>query len=121
MKTENSIEEKVFRLIRENALLEPGDDVTVALSGGADSVALLWILRALAPTLRLRLRAAHFHHGLRGAEADRDADFCRRLCADWDLPFCLGSGDVAARAAQTGESIEEHSKIILRVSTGPEA
>ena len=107
---ERCVEEKVLRCIRENAMLETGDDVTVALSGGADSVALLWVLRTLAPTLGLTLRAAHFHHGLRGAEADRDADFCAKLCADWEIPFSLGRGNAAARAAETGESVEEAAR-----------
>lgn len=106
------MEEKVLRFLRENALLERGDDVTVALSGGADSVALLWVLRTLAPALGIGLRAAHFHHGLRGAEADRDADFCRSLCADWGIPFSLGRGDVADRAAQSGESLEEAARVL---------
>lgn len=106
------MEDKVFRFLRDNTLLSPGDDVTVALSGGADSVALLWVLRRLAPTLGITLRAAHFHHGLRGAEADRDADFCARLCADWGVPFSLGRGDAAARAAETGESLEEAARVL---------
>ena len=106
------MEKKVFQYIRENALLEAGDDVTVALSGGADSVALLWVLRTLAPRLGLSLRAAHFHHGIRGLEADRDAEFCRSLCADWGIPFTLGRGDVPARAAETGESLEEAARVL---------
>lgn len=106
------MEDKVFRFLQDNALLQAGDDVTVALSGGADSVALLWVLRSLAPRLGITLRAAHFHHGLRGAEADRDADFCARLCADWEIPFSLGRGDVAGRAAETGESIEEAARVL---------
>ena len=106
------MEEKVFRYIRENALLEAGDDVTVALSGGADSVALLRVLRVLAPRLGITLRAAHFHHGIRGAEADRDAAFCRALCAGWEIPFSLGRGDAPARAKQSGESLEEAARIL---------
>lgn len=65
------MEEKVLRFIRENDLLLPGDSLTVALSGGVDSVALLWLLRALGPRLGISLRAAHFHHGIRGAEAHK--------------------------------------------------
>jgi tRNA(Ile)-lysidine synthase len=61
--------------------------VLVALSGGADSVALLHLLQQ--PELRLRLEAAHVHHGIRGAEADADADFCRRLVTGLGLPFHL--------------------------------
>lgn len=100
------MENTVLAYLRENAMLSPGDDVTVALSGGADSVALLAVLRALRRTLEITLRAAHFHHGLRGAEADRDEAFCRALCAEWEIPFTCGRGDAAAEAARTGESLE---------------
>lgn len=106
------MERTVYRYIRDNDLLSPGDELTVALSGGADSVALLWVLRTLAPRLGIRLSAAHFHHGIRGAEADRDAEFCRRLCADWEIPFSLGRGDAPARAARTGESLEEAARAL---------
>jgi len=64
-----------------------GRQVLVALSGGRDSVALLHLLRD--PALDLRLEAAHVHHGLRGAEADADAEFCRRLCGALEIPFEL--------------------------------
>lgn len=104
------LERKVLQTIREYGLLEPGDDVTAALSGGADSAALLWLLRRLAPELGVSLRAAHFHHGLRGKEADRDEAFCRELCAAWEIPFVSGRGDVRARAAETGESLEEAAR-----------
>ncbi len=106
------MELKVLQYIREHELLEPGDDVTVALSGGADSVALLWVLRALAPRLGISLRAAHFHHGIRGEEADRDAEFCRELCERWAVPFTLGRGDAPGRAKQTGESLEEAARTL---------
>lgn len=87
-------------------MLASGDDVTVALSGGADSTALLAVLRALRQELGVTLRAAHFHHGLRGEEADRDEAFCRSLCAQWGIPLTVGRGDAAAFAAQTGQSLE---------------
>lgn len=106
------MEQKVLRFLRQYDLLAPGDDVTVALSGGADSVALLWVLRTLTPRLDLCLRAAHYHHGIRGAEADRDADFCRRLCEQWQIPFSFERGDAPARARQTGESLEEAARTL---------
>lgn len=106
------MEDKVYRYIEKNKLLEPGDDVTAALSGGADSVALLWLLRSNAPRLGITLRAAHFHHGIRGEEADRDAEFCRELCARWEIPFTLGRGDAPALAAETGESLEEAARVL---------
>lgn len=106
------MEDKVYRFIKQYKLLESGDDVTVALSGGADSVALLWTLRRLGPQLGITLRAAHFHHGIRGEEADRDAEFCHSLCAQWEIPFTLGRGDAPVRAKTTGESLEEAARVL---------
>ncbi len=64
-----------------------GQRVLVALSGGADSTALLHLLRAR--DLALDLEAAHVHHGVRGEEADDHASFCESLCAELSLPFHL--------------------------------
>jgi len=64
-----------------------GERVLVALSGGADSVALLHLLAT--PSLRLRLEALHLHHGVRGEEADEDADLCRQLCETLGVRFHL--------------------------------
>lgn len=91
---------------RRERLLAPGDRVICALSGGADSVALLCLLLELRQELGLTVSAAHFHHGLRGAEADRDEAFVRALCAERDVPLTVGRGDVAAEAARTHESPE---------------
>jgi len=66
-----------------------GGSVLVALSGGSDSVALLHLLAAASPRLGCRLRAAHVHHHLRGAEADADAELCASLCRDLDLPLAV--------------------------------
>jgi tRNA(Ile)-lysidine synthetase-like protein len=71
-----------------------GRRVLVALSGGADSVALLHLLRN--PELALSLEAAHVHHGVRGAEADGDAAFCEDLCNRMTIPYHLLRIDSAA-------------------------
>ena len=82
----------------------------VAVSGGADSVALLHALVRLRAWLGGRppygLVAAHFHHGIRGAEADADAAFVADLCASLRVPLATGRGDIPAEAARTGESEE---------------
>ena len=96
----------VDRFIKEKHLLNAGDRVLVALSGGADSVALLYILISLKEDYNLTIYAAHFHHGIRGAEADRDENFVRELCAAWDIPLYLERADVPATAAASGESME---------------
>ena len=96
------------------AALEPGSVVCCAVSGGADSVALLHLLWGLCPPLGLTLRAAHFNHCLRGAESDGDAAFVQDLCRRWGIPLAMGRGDAAARAEATGESIEEAARALRR-------
>ncbi len=64
-----------------------GQRVLVALSGGPDSVALLHLMRSA--DLALDLEAVHVHHGVRGEEADRDADFCEALCSEIGIRFHL--------------------------------
>lgn len=77
-------------------LLEKGDRIVCAVSGGADSMALLWAMYLLKDSYELELSAAHFNHGLRGQESDEDARFVQRFCDRYDIPFCLGSGEVTA-------------------------
>lgn len=79
---------------------------TVALSGGADSTALLIALYQLRERLSLTLSAVHVHHGIRGAEADRDAEFCAGLCARYGIPFTLVHVDAPAFAKQNRLSLE---------------
>ncbi|MBR2936947.1 MAG: tRNA lysidine(34) synthetase TilS [Oscillospiraceae bacterium] len=71
-----------------------GKSVVCAVSGGADSMALLWGLYLLKDKLDIRLSAAHFNHGLRGAESDRDEAFVRDFCAGYAIPFTAGRGNV---------------------------
>ena len=77
--------------------------VLCAVSGGADSVCLLHRLKERGD---LRLFCAHFDHRLRGEESRRDADFVRRLCGEWGIPYYEGSDDVAAYAEEAGLSVE---------------
>jgi tRNA(Ile)-lysidine synthase len=88
----------------------------VGLSGGADSVALLRTLAERRAELGIVLHAAHLHHGLRGAEADGDAKFCRDLAASLGVEFHEARVDVEAEAqadraaGKAAESIEEAAR-----------
>ncbi len=77
-------------------MTQPGDRVICALSGGADSVALLFGIYLLKEKLGIRLEAAHFNHSLRGTESDGDEAFVRQLCHQFDIPLHVGRGQVVA-------------------------
>ncbi|RHT24156.1 tRNA lysidine(34) synthetase TilS [Clostridium sp. AM33-3] len=102
---------KVRDYMREHEMTAPGDAVIVALSGGADSVCLLTVLKQLA-TPEFLLRAVHVHHGIRGAEADRDEDFAQKLCESLSVPLCVAYCHVPAYAAEHGLSEEEAGRIL---------
>lgn len=80
--------------LRRYDMLQPGDTVVCAVSGGADSMALLWAMYLLKDKLQIQLEAAHFNHGLRGAESDRDEQFVREFCQRYDIPLHVGSTQV---------------------------
>ena len=88
-------------------MTRPGDGVLVGLSGGADSVGLLLVLWKLRETFQISLRALHVHHGLRGAEAERDAAFSRMLCERLEVPFYEFRIDAAKEALDRKCSVEE--------------
>ncbi len=82
----------------------------MAVSGGADSTALLLALHDLRAVLGIGVSAAHLHHGIRGAEADEDVKFLTELCAKLDLPLHVEQADVPHFAAAQGETLEEAAR-----------
>ena len=85
---------KLLEFIRRYGLISPGDRVICAVSGGADSVALLFAMYLLRERLDITLEAAHFNHRLRGEESDADEAFVKELCGRYDIPLHLGSGRI---------------------------
>lgn len=83
-----------------------GERLLAAVSGGADSVALLLLLSELAGQGRIELCAAHFEHGIRGGESLRDQAFVRDLCARLGVRLYTGARDVPALARQWGVGLE---------------
>jgi tRNA(Ile)-lysidine synthase len=96
----------VLAYIRRHQLLKAGDRVGVAVSGGADSVALLRLLLELRRELGIVLSAVHFNHKLRGAESDADEKFVADLAREHKLELHCESADVAGHAAQKHLSLE---------------
>jgi tRNA(Ile)-lysidine synthetase-like protein len=81
-----------------------GGRILVAVSGGADSTALLLGLTRIAREFDLAIHAAHLHHGLRGRDADRDLEFVRALCLRLGVPLTAARWDCRARMARRGLS-----------------
>lgn len=103
---------KVLAYLREMALLQPGDHVICAVSGGKDSMALLHMLLELAPQLQITVSAAHLDHQLRGAESKRDAEFVSAHCQALGIPCAMEKADVSAYAAQHHLGIEEAARLL---------
>ena len=96
----------VERTISLQRLFRPGDTLVVAISGGADSTALLDLLVRL-PDYNLNLIVAHLNHCLRGAEADADQEFCRGMAARYNVHFEVRRVDVKSMAAKSGLNLED--------------
>ena len=87
-----------------------GSHLITALSGGADSVCLLLILKKLSGILGISLSAMHVNHGLRGGEADRDEAFCHALCGRLEVECRSAAADVKGAASRNGQSLEEAAR-----------
>ncbi len=94
--------------------IRPGDRLAIAISGGADSVALLLTVHAANTTPReslgVGLSAVHINHHLRGAESNADQQFVEDLCIGLDIPLHLHQADIPERIATTSEGIEEAAR-----------
>lgn len=99
--------EQIQTTSQRHQMLFAGAHVVAAVSGGADSMALLHALYTLREPLGFTLGAAHVHHGLRGEEADRDEALVRRFCEQRDIALQVHHADVRAIAKNTGEGLEE--------------
>jgi tRNA(Ile)-lysidine synthetase-like protein len=91
-------------------MIAPGDRVAAAVSGGADSVALLRILEKARGELGITLTVVHFDHRLRGEESDRDAQFVAELARSHGLEFFPDSANVAGEAERNGWNLEDAAR-----------
>lgn len=100
------MKERVLHTLHEHDLVRAGDHVLVAVSGGADSVALVCLLSACAEDLAISVTLAHLNHTLRGQESDTDAAFVHALAVELGRPFHSETVDVQAMAEARGWSVE---------------
>lgn len=109
----DAVYEKCLAFAEEYDMLPaPGGKLLCAVSGGADSVCLLLLMRRAGREKGFSVACAHYDHRLRGAESARDAEFVRALCERLDLPFFLGGADVRAAAESMGCGIEEAARTL---------
>lgn len=104
--------EEVLRNIQKEKMTERGDHIIVGVSGGADSVCLLLVLKELAERLHISLEALHVEHGIRGEESRADARFVRQLCEREKIVCKVMSVDVPAYAASKRLGLEEAARIL---------
>lgn len=102
--------EKVKKTITSYQLVNDGEHILLALSGGVDSTALLWILLKLRDELKFGLTLAHLNHQIRGEDADKDEQFVRDLAKETSLKLKVGRYNVPKLARKEGLSMEEAAR-----------
>ncbi len=102
-----AVQKKMEEFIRRERLLEMGDRVVLGVSGGADSVCMMELFAAIREAWQLELLVVHVHHGLRGAEADRDASFVQAEAEKLGIDCVVERREVRSLAAEKRLSLEE--------------
>ncbi|MBW2222149.1 MAG: tRNA lysidine(34) synthetase TilS, partial [Deltaproteobacteria bacterium] len=112
----NPIENKILRIVEKTIknykMFDPQDSVLIGVSGGPDSVALLYVLLEIASGLSLTLGVAHLNHGIRGNDSDRDEKFVASLAKKLELPFYFKKKDVLSYKKHHKLSLEEASRSV---------
>lgn len=104
------LHKRVLDTIGRHAMIRPGARIGIGVSGGADSVAMLRIFSELRAQLGIAVLVLHFHHQLRGAEADEDERFVKALAGEFQLEFESGRADVAGEARLHGWNVEDAAR-----------
>jgi tRNA(Ile)-lysidine synthase len=108
----NSAESRIISFIDEKKMITSGDSILVALSGGADSVFLLYILNKLKEHYQIKIAAAHVNHCLRGENSDEDEQFCSHLCLQLNIPLESVKINVKEFSNNSKHSTEEAARIL---------
>ncbi len=106
-----TLSEKAERFIAKHRMIERGDHVVVGVSGGADSMCLLFLLESLADRLCFSISVVHVEHGIRGDEARQDAAYVASYCEEKGIDCEIVSVDIPAIAKEKGLSLEEAGRL----------
>lgn len=104
-------ERNVLAMICGNEMTAPGQTVLCAVSGGADSVCLLTVLKELSGQLGIKVAAVHVEHGIRGEESLADAHYVEKLCQSYGVPLLVEHIRALELAAESGRSVEEEARV----------
>ncbi|MGN1266711.1 MAG: tRNA lysidine(34) synthetase TilS, partial [Dorea sp.] len=110
--------QKVKAYVEKHHMLKNGDKVIVGVSGGADSICLLFMLLALQEEINFEILAAHVHHGLRKESADADERYVRKICEKQEVELRVFHEDVKTYAKKYGLTEEEAGRNIRREVLG---
>ncbi len=111
MENTKKIEQRVFAFIEKHKMLTPGEGVVVGVSGGADSVCLLFVLSEWAARKGASIHVVHVNHGIR-EDAGRDGEYVRKLCEELEVPMTLIERNVKEEARKHKCSEEEMGRIL---------
>ncbi len=106
-----NVRSSVRRMMTRYGMVQAGELVVVGVSGGPDSMCLLDCLIHLAPLFGIRLWVGHLHHGMRGADADRDARMVSEFACGRGIPVTVGRRDVPGLARSRGVGLEEAGRV----------
>ena len=98
---------KVLNFINKNKILQYGDSVILGVSGGADSICMLYLLKDISSEMNLTLYVVHINHHIRGKQAQNDADYVKDVCRKLNVDFKQIDADVPLMVKQTGMTEEE--------------
>lgn len=114
MKKWAGLQEKVESYLEQWNMIEQGEHIVAGISGGADSVCLLFVLLRLRETRGVHITAVHVNHMLRGEDADGDEKYVKDICTEYNVPYRIFREDVAGEAKKRKCSLEEAGREIRR-------
>ncbi len=121
MNTADRIYAKVSAYMKQQQMLMEDDIVLAGVSGGSDSICMLYLLDQYRKTVPFRLHVIHVHHGIRGEEADRDCHFVEEICRELTIPLTIVRRQVPELARKWKVSEEEAGRIVRQTAFKEEA